>query len=373
MNVARAAFAAAAAVGAAWVARAAWGLPVELGAGRRSVARSVASATRAGAAFRNTDPASPIAPGSGFALAIEMVRRGGRGRPPGAVPVVTPIAPASAADLAVTWYGHSSVLIEVDGRRVLTDPVWSERVSPSRTVGPGRLHPVPGALADLPPIDAVVVSHDHYDHLDRRTVTELVRTQKAPFVVPLGIGAHLRRWAVPADRIVELDWDESADVAGLTLTCTEARHFSGRFLTRNPTQWASWVIAGEHRRVFFGGDSGYTARFARVGERYGPFDLTLLPVGAYDHRWADVHMTPEEAVSTHRELEQGDASAGTLVPIHWATFDLAFHAWSEPVDRLVSAAADAGTHIVVPTPGQRVVPERDRSTAIAQPWWSQLL
>lgn len=192
------------------------------------------------------------------------------------------LAPVEAADVAVTWYGHSSVLVEVEGYRVLADPVWSRRVSPSTFLGPSRMHPTPVPLSDLPAVDAIVISHDHYDHLDMATVRQLVSSQKAPFVVPVGLGAHLRRWRVPEERIVELDWDESTTVGALTLTCTEARHFSGRGFVRNTTQWASWVLAGPERTVFFGGDSGYTPRFADLGRRYGPFDLTLLPVGAYD-------------------------------------------------------------------------------------------
>ena len=155
-------------------------------------------------------------------------------------------------------------------------------------------------------------------------------------MVPLGIGEHLRRWGVPDDRIIELDWDESHQVGGLTFTCTEARHFSGRSLGSNTTLWASWVLAGESRRVFFGGDTGYTPAFTGIGERYGPFELTILPIGAYDARWPDVHLNPDEAIRVHREV-RGEV----LLPIHWATFDLAFHEWSDPVEWLLQEA-DAG-------------------------------
>jgi L-ascorbate metabolism protein UlaG (beta-lactamase superfamily) len=195
----------------------------------------------------------------------------------------------------------------------------------------------------------VLISHDHYDHLDLPSVRILLRTQTAPFVVPLGIGAHLRSWGVPDDRIVELDWNDDTTVAGLTLTCTEARHFSGRFFSRDTTLWASWVIAGPRHKVFFGGDTGYTPAFAAIGARLGPFDLALLPVGAYNDAWKAIHMDPEEAVRAH-----GDLGGRVLLPIHWATFNLAFHRWAEPVQRVLAAAQRTGVEVVVPQPGQRV-------------------
>ncbi|WP_305094099.1 MBL fold metallo-hydrolase [Prescottella sp. R16] len=350
MMIGKTLLAAAAAVGAGCVARAAWGVLPSIGASRSAIRPYAAASPRyRDNRFHNSDPGSSLPDGSQSGLAKAFLTRGTVGTPPRQIPLATPLAPTTAGELAVTWLGHASVLIEIDGRRVLTDPVWSERVSPSDVVGPARMHPMPMALADLPHIDAVVVSHDHYDHLDRATITALARNRSTTFVVPLGVGAHLRRWHVPADRIVELDWDESTDVVGLTLTCTEARHFSGRGLARDTTLWASWVIAGENRRVFFGGDSGYTARFADVGRRYGPFDVTLLPIGAYDERWPDIHMTPEEAVRVHR-----DVGGGVLVPVHWATFNLAFHPWGEPVERLLDAAGQAGVRVAVPMVGQRI-------------------
>ncbi|MEO6794265.1 MAG: MBL fold metallo-hydrolase [Mycobacterium sp.] len=294
----------------------------------------------------------------------ELFADGGAGRPSTPVPLVEPDFSGAAEPLAITWLGHATVLIEVDGYRVLTDPVWSERCSPSDAVGPKRLHPPPVELSALPAVDAIVISHDHYDHLDIDTITSLARSQRAPFVVPLGVGAHLRAWGVPADRVIELDWDEHAALGELTLTCTPARHFSGRFLTRNLTLWASWVIAGPGHRVYFGGDSGYTADFRRIGADYGPFNVTLLPIGAYNTAWPDVHMNPEEAVRTH--LDVNGAGSGTLVPIHWCTFRLAPHQWDEPVERLLAAADAAGVQTAVPRPGERVCPE---ATPEFNPWW----
>jgi L-ascorbate metabolism protein UlaG (beta-lactamase superfamily) len=216
----------------------------------------------------------------------------------------------------------------------------------------------------LPPLDAVLISHDHYDHLDYATVRELTARQKAPFVVPLGVGAHLDRWRVPGDRIVELDWDESVDLGGLRLTCTAAQHFSGRSLRRDYTLWSSWVIAGENRRVFYTGDSGYFDGYTGIGTAHGPFDATLVQIGAYDRRWPDIHMTPEEGVAAHL-----DVRGGLLVPVHWATFVLAFHPWSEPVDRVWREAKARGVSLAVPRPGQRV--DVDDAPPV-DGWWQAL-
>lgn len=286
-------------------------------------------------------------------------------RPKSAVPLAEPPNHLSSHPLAATWLGHATALVEIDGYRLLTDPVWGERASPSRTVGPQRLHPPSLPLEKLPALDAVVISHDHYDHLDMVSVRTLIGTQRAPFVVPLGVGAHLRQWGVPDSRIIELDWQSSTRIGDLTLVCTPARHFSGRFLTRNTTLWSSWVIAGPQHRVFFGGDSGYTGSFADIGAQHGPFDLTLLPIGAYNKAWPDVHLNPEEAVAAHTDLKSG---GGVLLPIHWATFRLAPHPWAEPAERLLIAATAAGVQCAIPRPGGRVVPG-DTDSCTIEPWW----
>ncbi|WP_375139402.1 MBL fold metallo-hydrolase [Nocardia cyriacigeorgica] len=379
MRIRRIATGAAGALGLTWVARALWGLPTAMGASISAIQPYATGATSyRNRQFHNTEPSSQIAPGAAPSLLRSFLTQRHAGRPARPVPLVTPQLPAQAADLAVTWYGHATALIEVDGYRILTDPVWSERVSPSPLVGPARLHPVPAPLSELPPVDAVIISHDHYDHLDAATVRALVAGQSAPFVVPVGIGAHLRHWGVPDQRIVELDWGGSISLSelgrvrageDLTITCVEARHFSGRGLIRNTTLWASWSLAGPTRRVYFGGDTGYTKAFAEAGTTLGPFDLTLLPIGAYDERWTDVHMNPEEAVRAHADLCAGDPAHGLLVPIHWATFNLAFHGWSEPVQRMVTAARAAGTTVAVPKPGERLDPDDLPS---GQLWWKDI-
>ncbi len=267
--------------------------------------------------------------------------------------------------LRVTWFGHSTALIEIEGRRILTDPVWSQRSSPSNVMGPARFHPPPIALGDLPPLDAVIISHDHYDHLDKESIVLLAGTGVV-FIMPLGVGSHLERWGIRRSQIVELDWWESAikGPSGIEIVATPARHFSGRgFGDRNVTFWASWVIRGTRHRVFFSGDTGNFPGFAEIGEKYGPFDITLIKIGAYDPLWPDIHLNPEEAVKAHLALK-----GNLLLPIHWGTFNLAFHDWFEPPERLVRAASDKSVPYAVPRPGESVT---WGSAPPVQPWWRE--
>jgi L-ascorbate metabolism protein UlaG (beta-lactamase superfamily) len=279
----------------------------------------------------------------------EFLKSSPERKPSADIPMVAGDPGTSTSELAITWYGHASSLVEIDGACVLFDPIWSERCSPSQLVGPRRLHQPPIAVDDLPRLDAIVISHDHYDHLDMATIRTLVRTQDAPFLVPLGVGAHLERWNVPANRIVELEWEQQTTVGPLTLTCTEAQHFSGRSFKRDYTLWSSWAISGPAHKVFYSGDTGYFEGFAAVGEKYGPFDATLIQIGAYDKRWPDIHMTPEEGVAAHL-----DVRGGLMIPVHWGTFMLAFHPWGEPVDRAWAEAKAQGVTLAVPRPGERV-------------------
>ncbi|WP_395689285.1 MBL fold metallo-hydrolase [Caenimonas koreensis] len=255
-----------------------------------------------------------------------------------------PVAPG----LRARWLGHASVLVEVDGVRILTDPVLSQRVSPFQFVGPARLHAAPIGLEDLKNIDAVVISHDHFDHLDMATVQALGRGG-THFYVGLGIGAHIESWGVPAAQVHDMDWWESAQVGNVTFHCAPARHYSGRKSMDNSTLWSSWMIKGPNHSVYFSGDTGYAGHFKQVRERLGAPELAMIKVGAYGDTWETIHMTPESAVQAHRDL-----GAGTLLPVHWGTFNLAYHAWAEPMVRSVAAAKAQGVQIVTPRPGENV-------------------
>ncbi|MDT5032080.1 MAG: hypothetical protein QOC94_2251 [Actinoplanes sp.] len=350
----------------AWIAR---DVPLQIGSrkigakaeGERG-ARYQRSPQFSAGKFRNTLPSVMVGATSAPKLLAAALTDRDRRHPHAPIPLMTP--ETGGDGLYVTWYGHSSALIEIEGRRVLIDPVWSERCSPSHLTGPKRLHEPPVALRELPPIDAILISHDHYDHLDMATIRNLVDLQAAPFLVPLGVGAHLERWGVPATRIIELDWDERSTVAGIEFIATAARHFSGRGLSRDETLWSSWVIAGPTRKAFYSGDTGYFPGFARIGAEHGPFDVTLVQVGAYGDAWPDIHMVPEDGVATHV-----DVRGGLMVPVHWATFNLALHDWSEPADRTWSEAKVRDVSLAIPRPGERVDVDNPPSV---DGWWQAI-
>lgn len=333
-------------LGLAGVAYALKDVPKQLG-GKPDPVKMARSPQYRDGKFHNRKKVSSTPDREAFSVR-DFVFGGADRKPAGVVPLVGPAAPVTSG-LHITWYGHASALVEIDGAAVLIDPVWSDRVSPSAHVGPKRLHPVPHELSDLPAVSAVVISHDHYDHLDMATVLELTRSTSAVFVVPLGIGAHLARWGVPGDRVVELDWDESHSVDGFTLTCTAAQHFSGRSVARDVTLWASWVIARGARSVFYSGDTGYFSGYKEIGAAHGPFDAVLMQVGAYGDAWPDIHMTPEDGVRAFEDL-----GGGVLIPVHWATFNLALHPWGEPIDRVWREVKARGMTMAVPRPGERV-------------------
>ena len=265
--------------------------------------------------------------------------------------------------LRATWLGHSTVLVEIEGLRVLTDPVWGPRASPSRIAGPKRFQPVPVALHALPPIDLVIVSHDHYDHLDYPTITALAKTD-VPFVTSLGVGSHLEAFGVRHERITELDWWETHRLpnAELSITAAPSQHFSGRGLKdRNATLWSAMVIHSPRHRVFFSGDTGLTTEYATIGERLGPFDLVMLEVGAHHPAWGDIHLGPVNALEAHALL-----GGGAFLPVHWGTFALAMHAWDEPAETLLAAAPARGAPLLMPRLGEPVEPV---DAPIPTAWW----
>jgi L-ascorbate metabolism protein UlaG (beta-lactamase superfamily) len=258
-----------------------------------------------------------------------------------------------ADGLRITWLGHSTLLVEIDGMRVLVDPVWGERASPFGWLGPQRFFPPPLPFDDLPPLDAIVISHDHYDHLDFPTIRRFLSSD-VPFVVPLGVGAHLEHWGVPAHRIIELEWWQEQTLGSLRLVATPARHFSGRSMLmrdRDCTLWAGWALVGPEHRIFYSGDTAMFPGFAEIGERLGPFDATMIESGAYNAMWADVHLGPEQAVQAHI-MVRGDV----MIPVHWGLFDLALHSWTEPIERVLVAARERGVTVATPQPGASVEP-----------------
>jgi len=267
--------------------------------------------------------------------------------------------------LRVTWLGHSTVLLEIDGHRFLTDPAWSERVGPTHFTGPKRWYPPPLALRDLPPLDAVVLSHDHYDHLDYATIVAL-KDRNLLFVAPLGVGAHLKRWGIPAAQIIELDWWQSRAFGDLALWATPARHASGRALIFDDgaTLWAGYAFLGARHRVYYSGDTGLFPVLKTVGERFGPFDLTMIEVGQYDRSWPDWHLGPEQAVEAHLRVR-----GAVMLPVHWGLFALASHGWTEPIERTLAAGHKAGAVVITPRPGQSVEPTEERPR---ERWWPEL-
>jgi L-ascorbate metabolism protein UlaG (beta-lactamase superfamily) len=250
----------------------------------------------------------------------------------------------------VTWFGHSASLVELAGKNILLDPMLSIEMGPVSWATPNRYNrQLPISPDQLPPIDAVLISHDHYDHLDYQTIRR-IKGKVAHFYVPLGIGVHLRRWGVAPERITEMNWGDSAQVGGLTVRCTPSRHFSGRGITnRNSTLWSSWVMESAKKRIFYSGDGGYGPHFATIGATYGPFDLAVMECGQYDPQWAQIHMKPEQSVQAAR-----DVRAGVMLPVHWAAFTEANHAWNDPVKRAMAEAARLQQPITTPQLGEPV-------------------
>ena len=332
--------------------------------------RILASPRFDGRVFRNTYPVSSgLKPGVERPTVRDFLCPDENRVPSTPLPLVDPRATwgtRPASGLRVTWLGHSTLVIEIDGARILTDPVWSERASPLRFAGPKRFHPPPVALDALPPLDAVILSHDHYDHLDRATIVSLAKTRKStPFITSLGVGERLERWGIPAKRITELDWWETAEVKGVTATAGPAQHFSGRGIRdRNTTLWSSFHLRGAKHSFLFGADGGLTPEFSEIAERLGPFDMVTLEIGAYHPAWGDIHMGPVNALRAYELL-----GSGALLPIHWATFNLAIHPWSEPAETVYRLGSATGVPLVMPRLGEPLEPSR---AGDVDPWWQSV-
>jgi L-ascorbate metabolism protein UlaG (beta-lactamase superfamily) len=303
--------------------------------------------------FQNRIETPALAEGvSYFGVIIDFFGKGVNREPADTIPSLKPDLQADMGEKpAIIWFGHSSVLIKVNGKNILVDPVFSERASPVQYAGSKSY---PGTMIytadDFPEIDMLVISHDHYDHLDYHTIVSFKEKAKL-FCVPLGVSEHLLHWGIDPNKIQEFDWWDSKQVLpGIELIATPARHFSGRGFTRDKTLWASYVLKTDSHKIFIGGDSGYDDVFKVIGEKYGPFDIAMLECGQYDPQWPYIHMMPEETVQASVDLQ-----AKVLMPIHWGKFTLALHPWNDPIKRASIHAATLDVIITTPIIGEPVV------------------
>jgi len=290
--------------------------------------------------------------------------------PPSAIPIVVippeTLKTAPPPGLRSIWLGHASVFIELDGFRLLLDPVFSEYASPFNFIGPKRFHPPPIALKDLPKIDAVMISHDHYDHLDIKTI-QYLSSKGTHFIVPLGIGAHLDEWEVPNNQVTEFVWWESKKIGDLTIISTPAQHYSGRgMFDQNEKFWSSWSIIGPEHRVFYSGDTGFSDHFKKIGNQWGPFDLSIIKIGAYGPGtyWNGIHMDVEDAIQAHLDVQ-----GSRMLPVHWATFNMAMHDWDEPIILAVKEANVKNVDLVTPHIGEIVTAGQP---FLSQRWWEKV-
>lgn len=333
--------------------------------GKTPVSRKRLSSNFVNGKFVNQIPTSMSMGLRSFMSIIRDQMKRGTHRKPAKPLVPEHLRVTEAGQPKITWFGHSAFLLQINGKNLLFDPMFGRSPSPFPALGPQRFSDeLPANPEDLPAIDAVLISHDHYDHLDYGSIKKL-NAKVSMFFVPLGVAAHLQKWGVPADHIAELDWWQEHEFEGLSLACTPARHFSGRTLTdRSATLWCSWVINSGKTSVFFSGDTGYGPHFKQIGDKYGPFDLTLLECGQYDPRWSTIHMMPEQTVIAHTELR-----GKRMIPIHWGAFVLALHSWTEPVERVLAAGKKAEATIITPKIGEVVSFKAKNYPTTA--WWKR--
>ena len=303
-------------------------------------------------AFQNRSPTPTLPEGVTYWNMLGLLfRRTADAAPKTPLPSVRTTFEAPLGDKpSVTWFGHSSYLIQLDGKNILVDPVFSGHASPVFFFGGSFKGSDVYSAADMPTIDILLLTHDHYDHLDYPTIRQL-RPKVRQVVASLGLGAHLEHWGYPAAMIHELDWHETAVIdAALTIHATPARHFSGRRFTRGQTLWSSFVLRGASAKIYAGGDSGYDTHFKEIGAQYGPFDFALLECGQYFHYWPLIHVLPEETAQAAADL-----AARAVMPVPWAKFNLAPHAWRDPIERVTRHARTLGLDIATPRIGERVM------------------
>jgi len=281
---------------------------------------------------------------------------------PAEVPIISDTV---GMGIKATWFGHATVYIEMDGKRIMTDPMLSSHAFPLKWLAPKRYNPPPMKVEELPAIDIVVISHDHFDHLDMKTVIELAK-KGSQFFVGVGIKAHLMRWGIPAKQINEMDWWESVTFNDFTIHSTPARHYSGRKWMDNSTLWTSWVIESSQHKIYYSGDSGYSPHFKKIGEKFGPIDISFIKIGDYgeDAGWRDIHMITEKSVEAAKDL-----NTQLMFPIHWGTFSLSYHDWFEPINLAVKYAEEKSVLLATPKIGQTISLGAALSNEM---WWKPL-
>ena len=311
--------------------------------------------------FHNQSPTPVIREGASyFKLILDLLNKPKNNSPSEAIEVVqTDLKNLPNNEPTFIWFGHSSYLLSVDGKKILVDPVFHNAFPVPNFVKP-YAYSYQYQVEDFPEIDVLVITHDHYDHLDEKAIKKLIPKTKH-FVTSLGVDAHLKHWGIESEKITVLDWEETILMDGLQFTAAPARHFSGRKFKRGNTLWSSFILKTSNQQIYLGGDSGYDTHFKKIGEKYGSFDLAILECGQYGKDWPFIHMTPEEMIFAASEL-----NTKKLIPVHWGKFSLAFHSWTEPVERALKAAENTGIEVLTPKIGEALTFSQFIKT---EKWW----
>jgi L-ascorbate metabolism protein UlaG (beta-lactamase superfamily) len=332
------------------------------------VSRYEASGYYKDGAFQNLVPTNMDMGGKDMMKVMYEFMFGGSKRKPEQEPPMEKLKAsqlqANNNELSFVWYGHSTFFMQMDQKNILIDPMFSDVPAPHPTLGNKRYQSeLPLSIDSLPTIDLVLISHDHYDHLDYESIKK-IKDKVTLFYVPLGVAAHLKEWGVDPQKIKEFNWWEEAQLDSLALAFTPARHFSGRGLNnRFSTMWGSWVIKSPQKNVFFSGDSGYGDHFKEIGQKYGPFDLAFMECGQYNEMWSNIHMMPEETA-----IASKDVQAKLMMPIHWGAFTLALHEWTDPIKRVIKKSEELAIPLIAPKVGKLV--HVTDSVPTNQDWWT---